>query len=206
MKKDILNILNKLETICEKEDYNRIHNIITYIKSYGFERYSDTEKISLDILYMLEDGIKKGKSVDEIIGDNDKEFVDEIFKNIKKKRYFINPQIFFLVIVLPLIDVLILFFENGIVWDDRLSFFKLFTFLILSVFMYKYEYLSKQSVYDEKNKFKVLIFFFVLIVLTAIFMRYLENKIGFKISAIYYILFSVVAFIFRLILNKFQRN
>lgn len=206
MKKDILNILNKLETIFEKEDYNRIHNIITYIKSYGFERYSDTEKISLDILYMLEDGIKKGKSVDEIIGDNDKEFVDEIFKNIKKKRYFINPQIFFLVIVLPLIDVLILFFENGIVWDDRLSFFKLFTFLILSVFMYKYEYLSKQSVYDEKNKFKVLIFFFVLIVLTAIFMRYLENKIGFKISAIYYILFSVVAFIFRFILNKFQRN
>lgn len=88
MRFKINEIMSNIYGITSKEDYKRIDNMITYIRSYEFGSDKETEKISLDILYMIEDGINNGQSLDEIIGMDDKEFVDEIFKNFKDKSTF----------------------------------------------------------------------------------------------------------------------
>lgn len=203
--KAIRSLREKFYNSCNIEENKKIENIVNYIDSFNYPGNVKND-ILLDVLSMLNDGLENGQNFDEIIGENHREFVDEIFENINKKPYIINPKVFYLIITLPLVDVLMLFFENGIVWEARLSFFKLFTFTILGIIMYYYEYYSKHSVYDEKMKFRILIVTVILIIFTAFCMRYIENRIGFKISAMYYIFFSATAFTLRFILNKIENN
>lgn len=187
------------------KEIEKIENIVKYINSFNYPEKVKND-VLFDVLSMLNDGFENGQNFDEIIGDNHKEFVDEIYRNLNKRPYFINPKIFYLIIVLPLVDVIMLFYEQGVVLDERVSFFKLVTFIILGIGTYSYEYLSKHSIYNEKKRFTILIIYLVFFFIVAVFMRYVERKAGFKISAIYYLIFSISAFVLNFTLNKYQNS
>ena len=88
MKKSVKNLMRENENL-EKEIHNEdsikaLTDIVVYLRGSRISML-DQEKVRKDIVEMLIDGEKRGQDIREIIGDDFKEFCDNVISEIPKK-------------------------------------------------------------------------------------------------------------------------
>lgn len=93
-------------------ELKRIDNIILFIRSSDYSSKVQ-EELLYDILIMLKEAKERGNSIDEVIGSDEKIFLEEVFKNIPHKKQGIMYFISYALADLGIIHLLYLGFKNG---------------------------------------------------------------------------------------------
>lgn len=105
-------LVKSFSNLFSKEDLKRIDDIILYIRSSDYTSKVQ-EELLYDILIMLQDAKQDGKSIDDVIGSDDRLFLEEIFKNIPHKKHGIMYFVSYALADLGIIHLLYLGFKNG---------------------------------------------------------------------------------------------
>ena len=90
MKKERCEKVDAIDKRLQGADQERVEKIILYIVSKNLDPYVET-KIIIDVIDIISDGLDRGMSLEEILGDDDKAFVDDIAAEYKKSyKYLIG--------------------------------------------------------------------------------------------------------------------
>lgn len=148
-------LTRKFKEIRPKEEVDRIKDMLNYIRTSKYPKKVN-ENVVLDVLILINDGFENGQSLDEIIGNDDKKFIDEIFLNLNEKQYKIfSPKIIFNIILLSLLEILIsvMEYDKGI-FDYKFLLLRVIIYIAIVGLTFHYEYYFKHYVYDKDKKRK----------------------------------------------------
>lgn len=75
--KELLRANNALDAQLNKDNQQMMTNIVVYIRSAAISEY-EQELVRRDVMAMLADGEREGRSAEEVIGDDAQAFCDEV--------------------------------------------------------------------------------------------------------------------------------
>lgn len=80
-------LFDEFKELLTEQENERFTNLCVYIRG-GFYSKKIQDKLILDIGVMIRDGKLNEQTLDQIIGSDDRKFVDEIFKNCGYKKSY----------------------------------------------------------------------------------------------------------------------
>lgn len=187
---------NQLELNLNQENQNTLTDIVVYLRTSNISEYQQ-EVVRKDIMDMMIDGEHRGMDMHDVIGEDYKEFCDNILVELPKQKPFekvlamISPICLYgwIVIVLWFLTSLLeVFFGNGTfpMLPLRVGDFISYAVLIfVSIFIV--DYIGRNSFEVESKKFfsksnQKFIFYIIIWLVLFVLSRLLLNDIIYHIS------------------------
>lgn len=197
-------LIKNFSNFFSKDELKRIDDIILYIRSSDYSSKVQ-EELLYDILIMLKDAKQDGKSIDEVIGSDDRIFLEEVFKNIPHKKQGIMYFISYALADLGIIHLLYLGFKNDfsniLNSEFYLSELLIYPFIFFSV-LFIIKFIHKTVYTKRKNLiFSIIIEIFLgLIFFTLIFSK--NPEFNYNLTSKFLIPTILTFFVFGYVLHK----
>lgn len=191
-------LTRKFKETRTKDEYKRIADMLIYIRTFNYNKKIN-EKVVLDVLTILNDGFENGQTLDEIIGFDDKYFIDEIYMSLNKKPYKIfSPKIIGNIILLIFFEIFFTSIEiYKEIFDFKFLFLRILIYISLLAVTFHYEYIYKHSLYEKekKKKYKKIDMFLYMFLETCLWLN-MYRIFEFKYYMLMYLISLYIPIIF----------
>lgn len=207
---------NQMEEKLSYENQDILTDIVVYLRTSGISNYQQ-ETIRQDIITMMIDGETRGLDMHDVIGDNYKEFCDNIIQEIPKRS--LKERILVLLSDLSLycwVTILVWFLVglfNTMTEENTLPFIVLrlgdfiYYALLMFVSIFMIDYIGRDS-FDVKTKHvlsrskKQFIFFMIANILIIVISRTIFKQVFFQIHMMFVIVVLIGLFVIYKILDE----